>query len=121
MSFKIQNVKVITEKVDAVKMADALAAVRPLFLACQHGEKQKLEQLIGKGIVDVMNDTMSLLHCAVEQAHMDIIQMLVHRGATLDVMDINGATPLHYAIKIGHLPITKFLDRPRSSCRCSRQ
>jgi ankyrin repeat protein len=42
----------------------------------------------------------SLLHCAVENQNLELIQLLAKYGANLNAKDIYGTTPLHLAVDI---------------------
>eukprot|EP01042_Synura_sphagnicola_P003348 gene3348-4147_t len=45
----------------------------------------------------------SLLHCAAEQGHVDMVRLLLSLGAVVDSVDDENETPLHYACLRGHL------------------
>ena len=49
------------------------------------------------------------LHLAAKSGHLEIIQLLLERGADINTRDRKGKTALHLAAKSGHLDITKLL------------
>jgi uncharacterized protein len=49
------------------------------------------------------------LHIAVKLRRMDIVKMLLAKGADIDVQDNNGLTPLHYAIGQNQEELSKYL------------
>ncbi|XP_043203719.1 acyl-CoA-binding domain-containing protein 6-like [Amphibalanus amphitrite] len=50
-----------------------------------------------------------LLHWAADRGHVDIVRLLLTRGATVDCRDADGQTPLHYAASCGHTEVARVL------------
>jgi ankyrin repeat protein len=44
-----------------------------------------------------------------DKDHEAIVQLLVEKGAALDLQDINGQTPLSLAVDYGHKPVVQLL------------
>ena len=49
------------------------------------------------------------LHIAIAKYRLEIVELLVTKGASLNVCCINGATPLYMAVRYGYLDIVKIL------------
>src|SRR3990167_1160580 len=81
----------------------------PLFMAASRGEIETLtaanlsqEVINQKEILDS-----TLFHIAVFMGHVNVIQLLLSRGANLNLTGYHGATALHLAV--GHLDVIKLL------------
>jgi ankyrin repeat protein/L-ascorbate metabolism protein UlaG (beta-lactamase superfamily) len=55
------------------------------------------------------NNFMTPLHCAVQSGNVDIVKLLVERGAKINVQDEDGMTPLHSAIREGNQDIAMYI------------
>lgn len=55
--------------------------------------------------------TMRLLHLAIAEAKMDVLQLLIQRGADLNVRNADGRLPLHDCFELGHDDFAKVLLR----------
>jgi len=87
----------------------------PLHLACEKGFQRIVEDLIAyaqrnttkekvKKILNSTNSEQKLqtpLHLAVTHKHLDIVKILKANGASLDIADAEGKTPLHLAAMDG--------------------
>ncbi|CAF4932837.1 unnamed protein product, partial [Rotaria sp. Silwood1] len=52
----------------------------------------------------------TLLHCACKKGYIDLVRWLVdERKANLDIVDINGNSPLHLACYGGHISVVQYL------------
>ncbi|CAF3929925.1 unnamed protein product, partial [Rotaria sp. Silwood1] len=52
----------------------------------------------------------TLLHCACKKGYIDLVRWLVdERKANLDIVDINGNSPLHLACYGGHISVVEYL------------
>ncbi|KAM4629266.1 CARD- and ANK-domain containing inflammasome adapter protein [Polymixia lowei] len=74
------------------------------------GELSLLEELlrdVDTNTVNSFNET--LLHIAAEHGHLSIIDLLLHRGARLDLRDSEGRTALHRAANRGHTGVVRAL------------
>lgn len=45
------------------------------------------------------------LHIAARYNSLNVLQILLDRGATIDVKDIDGCIPLHEAVRIGNISV----------------
>eukprot|EP00941_MAST-03F_sp_MAST-3F-sp1_P004568 g4568.t1 len=91
---------------------------RPISIACSAGSQNVLRSLIDNHGADP-NASESLLseqfpiHIAAAHANfsvgLELVTILVERGAQINVCDQFGTTPLHVACMHGNLPLTKFL------------
>ncbi len=59
--------------------------------------------------VHVGNNSTTPLLCAISVGSIEIVRLLVHRGANIDAQDDKGNTPLLSAYCIGQYAIVKFL------------
>lgn len=50
---------------------------------------------------DIFGNT--ALHCAAARGHTDVVQVLIEKGADVDLQDGNGETPLMHAVAQGHI------------------
>ena len=72
----------------------------------------KCDQLAGLPDIDCEaadTDGLKPLHWAADRGHVDIVRLLLARGAAVDVLDPDGQTPLHYAASCGHLEAAQAL------------
>lgn len=79
------------------------STARQIFLSVQQGDKKKLESLIGKGSYDVKNDATSILHLSIEAEQGEIFQHILQKSGNPNIVDVNGATPLHTVSKLGKI------------------
>jgi len=85
----------------------------PLYFACLHENTKAVEMLIAKGartniISDLGNTPM---HCA---TNAEIAQLLIDSGANIHFKNKKGYSPLHNAVKGGHLEVAKLLIANRA-------
>jgi ankyrin repeat protein len=59
-------------------------------------------------IDSVVEDGRSALHMACENDQFDVVELLLHHGASLELETLNGWTPIQYAVEIGSI---KIVDR----------
>lgn len=97
---------------DSAKMSKQpdMQTMKQLFTAVSQGDKKKLESLLSsKYSPDVKNDTHSLMHAAAEYGQTQILDVLINKGANVNILDSNGATPLHYGVKHNRPNALRFL------------
>ena len=92
----------------------AAAAEYELHQAVLDNDLQLVKRLLSKGkAIDVIGSRKygygSALHLAVREGHVDIAQVLIDRGAQVDVLDPDDFTPLHNAAWNGNLEMTELL------------
>jgi ankyrin repeat protein len=105
--------------------ADAESRHRALALAAQHGHAEIVRLLLDAGEdpnrynPEGFHSHATPLHHAVGAGHLAVVQLLVERGARLDIKDtIYQGTPLGWAIHCGQNEIEKYLrDREATTRR----
>ena len=83
-----------------------------LILATFFGHTETVRYLVGLPEVDVNHrnsENNTALHCAVEEKHTDIAQLLIAAGADIETKDSQGCSPLHSACDSGALDVVKML------------
>uniref|UniRef100_A0AAQ5YPC5 CARD- and ANK-containing Inflammasome Adaptor Protein n=1 Tax=Amphiprion ocellaris TaxID=80972 RepID=A0AAQ5YPC5_AMPOC len=69
-----------------------------------------MKELLGDTDINTVNTSNeTLLHAAAEHGHLSIIQLLIRKGARLDLQDNAGHTALHKAASRGHTDIMRVL------------
>lgn len=83
-----------------------------IHMIATDGEVVLLEKLLENTDIDTVNSSsQSLLHVAAEYGHLSIIELLIRKGARLDLQDNKGHTALHRAASKGHPEIVRALVR----------
>lgn len=81
-----------------------------IHMIATDGEAALLEELLEDTDVNaVTSSNETLLHEAAEHGHLSIIELLIRKGATLDLQDSKGHTALHRAASRGHTNIVSAL------------
>ncbi len=81
-----------------------------LFEALRGEQKQMVLLLIDNGVdVNVKEQCFSPLHCAAQQGHAEIAELLIAKGANPNAIDMMGETPLHTAVLGGHKDVVMVL------------
>ena len=90
-----------------------------MFQSAQRGELQKVVKWLRKGgLADSLcsstaagrrTSTFGLLHAAASNGQLEMVRMLLKRGASVDLPSGLGRTALMEAAHRGHLPILRFL------------
>ncbi|RWS09566.1 hypothetical protein B4U79_03359 [Dinothrombium tinctorium] len=86
----------------------------PILLAAIDGNQQLIELLIKQGAAfsddcrpkDVHCDP---LHIAAKRGHLNVVKLLVDKGANVNAIDTVGRTPLWYTLLSGHVDVFLFL------------
>jgi len=76
------------------------------------GELEAKVLNFNEGIFDIIirgNETNTDLHHAAESGRVDIINLLLDKGMSVNVTNTNAYTPLHFSAALGHLEATKAL------------
>ncbi|KDO33649.1 hypothetical protein SPRG_19265 [Saprolegnia parasitica CBS 223.65] len=97
------NVHVVSS---ATQETPIMAAVAANFLEAAH-------LLLGMGRCSPhatdLSDGATLLHDAAARGFVDMAQLLLAHGASIDAVDVDGSTPIMYAIYNDQLPMLRFL------------
>lgn len=95
------------------KLEDKPAQSQPehlIHMIATNGELVLLEELLKDIDINTVNSSNeTLLHVAAEHGHLSVIELLIRKGAKLDLQDIKGHTALHRATSKGHTEIVKAL------------
>eukprot|EP01041_Mallomonas_annulata_P002200 gene2200-4279_t len=88
----------------------------PLHYVCMLGQVSLLGKILSsKGQIDISvgsDSAPSLLHCASDHGHDEIISILLEStGVDVNITDSQGRTAIHYASKSGELSTIQFLVR----------
>jgi len=84
----------------------------PLFHACQKGHSQVVQMLLSAGANANLQDEQQLspLHLGAIYGQSDCVGILIHEGhAQVDLKSSTETTPLHYAVRGGHVEVVKCL------------
>ena len=85
------------------------AGITSLHIICIRGV-MPLTVLIRDYMMNVATGSgLTLLHCASDQGHCDMVKHLLANGAHVHARDDEGMTPLHLACMAGHLDVAKAL------------
>ncbi|XP_045906758.1 CARD- and ANK-domain containing inflammasome adapter protein [Micropterus dolomieu] len=77
-----------------------------IHLIATDGELALLEELLEDTDINIMNSSHeTVLHLAAEFGHLSIIELLIRKGARVDLQDNKGRTALHRAARRGHSEI----------------
>jgi hypothetical protein len=76
----------------------------PLFTAVRRGEPALVDLLLRRGADpnEVNRWQTSMLSWAVLHNHSEVVRRLLDQGAKIDTADVDGVTPLMYAVLIDH-------------------
>ncbi|XP_042340035.1 CARD- and ANK-domain containing inflammasome adapter protein [Plectropomus leopardus] len=81
-----------------------------IHMTATDGEITLLKELLEDADINTVNSSNeTLLHVAAENGHLSIIELLILKGARLDLQDNNGHTALHRAARGGHTEIVRAL------------
>lgn len=76
------------------------------------GDSSLLEELLDDAEIDTVNPSdETLLHVAAECGHLSVVELLIRKGARLDLQDVKGRTALHRATSRGHTDIVEALTK----------
>lgn len=81
-----------------------------LHMIATDGEVLLLKELLEDTDINTVNSSHeTLLHVAAENGHLPIVELLIRKGARLDLQDNKGHTALHGAASRGHTEIVRAL------------
>lgn len=108
---RIEAAEVLVAKGANVNAANTLGRT-PLMLSAVEGYTE-LAELFLKNSADIrakdLNYQRTALHFAALNGHLDIVSMLIDKGADIDEADAAGKTPLAYAGQYGHEKVAMLL------------
>ncbi|KAF9577252.1 hypothetical protein BGW38_007661, partial [Lunasporangiospora selenospora] len=87
---------------DLVLFQKMLAQLLEVSGPCGHSEKEIVNY-------QSVSRRLSPLHLAASYNHLDLCRYLVHKGANVNLMDVEGWTPMHCAAAEGHLAVFELL------------
>lgn len=79
-----------------------------LMIAAWKNNEEAVQTLLSRG-AKVNHDGWTALHYAASTGNMDIVTMLINKGAWVNARSPNGTTPLMMAARSGHTDICKML------------
>lgn len=96
--------------------ADTNIIAQDVFGLVNDGKTAKIEKLLqtaqASQLVNIRNkDGMTPLHRASVKGHVDIVRLLINKGADIEATDGRGWTPLHIAAMKGHAQIVELLTQ----------
>jgi ankyrin repeat protein len=84
--------------------------------ACGVGDLRKVREILQKDsdIANRLNQRgaplgLTPLHEAARGGHVDILQLLLNHGASVNAVTNHGYTPFHHAARVGHVDILQLL------------
>ncbi|XP_073331826.1 CARD- and ANK-domain containing inflammasome adapter protein [Pagrus major] len=80
-----------------------------IHMIATDGEAALLEELLENTDINTVTSSNETLHVAAEHGHLSIIELLIRKGATLDLQDNKSHTALHIAASRGHTQIVSAL------------
>ena len=85
------------------------AGITSLHIICIRGVME-LTQLIRDYMINVATGSgLTLLHCAADQGHLDVVRYLTSNGVQIHARDDDGMTALHLSCMAGHVDVTQAL------------
>ena len=94
-----------------------------LSLTAANGRTETVRYLVGLPEVDVNiadEKDFTALHSAVDEGHVDVVQVLIAAGADIEAKDEMGRTPLHVASENGNMAIVKMLVKAGADVRVAQ-
>lgn len=86
----------------------------PLMIAAGHGHIEAVKALVEKSATPLTLNTcdccgLSILHIPVQNRHLDVVKLLLDKGAPIDTQDTKGETPLFLAARNGDFKVVNEL------------
>lgn len=86
---------------------------KDIHFAAQRGDVREIERLLASGGADVNAKTEHVeatpLHIAAVLGQIDVVRLLIERGARVDVFDFYRRTPLNGACEFGQTTVVAYL------------
>ncbi len=76
-----------------------------LARAARDSRLDRVEDALSRGA-----DPDGAMHDAAAYGNLDLVQLLVDRGARVDALDSRGRTAMHWAAKFGHVDVVKYCN-----------
>lgn len=87
----------------------------PLHAACRKHDRRFIELLLSFKSTDVnalmKNTLVTPLHILARDGDVELCDLLIRHGATVDCKTSHGETPLHFACRDAHVGVVKLLIR----------
>jgi cytohesin len=83
--------------------------IPPLWLAAHKGNIKAVKQHLAAGTDVSAEDGFTPLHFAAQQGHKEVVELLIGKGADVNLKRRGGKTPLHLAAQNGHKDVTELL------------
>ncbi|CAG8700691.1 20719_t:CDS:2 [Cetraspora pellucida] len=83
-----------------------------VFSYAKQGKSSEISGILesGEANVNAKDDQgLSLLHWACDRGHLNVVKLLVEKGADMNVLTTGNETPLHYACISEHLDCARYL------------
>lgn len=98
--------------------------LRGLLLACERGNPEALLEALANlngNIDEPVEDGDTALHLSCLYGHFSCVQLLLERGASLEMKDEDGAIPLHDACAGGFIEIVRLLLEKANDPDCVKR
>jgi ankyrin repeat protein len=97
----------------SAKVNSSLTGSTAAHRAAQEGDLESLEEVLS-ALEDIVNkkdaNGWTPLHEGARGGYLEVVQLLVEKGADINEITANGETPLYWAGKNEHGPVAKFLE-----------
>jgi len=92
-----------------INIQDDVSGITPIWLAClyKHGSIVRILANAGAEIHVTNKNNINLLHLAIFNNDINIVEMLIKSNFPLDDMTDQGMTPLHLSARLGHTEISQ--------------
>lgn len=114
MDMRINGLNLFNTSIDTSNHAGATVSTTNktgLHVCAEQGNIHAVHHLLSYGAdIDAIDEYgRTPLHYAVTNKHIDIVRLLVERGATTTIADINGANPMQLAADSGSEEMTQMM------------